>query len=115
MNFKKWRMKTKEASEYCTEHRGDGINSYRRMDCEECIWEAAQDEAWDRLEKCKYCGKQKPNRCRFCSDKLYGDAKSEARKEMAKEILPLIKILPERNLSNVKSRLVEQLEKEAKG
>lgn len=43
MNFKEW-AETKEAKKYCTDHIHifDDLNSYRRMDCEECIWEAAQ-------------------------------------------------------------------------
>jgi hypothetical protein len=49
MGFKEWRKKSRKASEYCNEHEhiGSGINSYRRMDCEFCIWQAALKEGYN--------------------------------------------------------------------
>jgi hypothetical protein len=47
MEFKEW-QKTKEAKEYCGRHThlNDEFQSYRRMDCEECIWKAAKARKW---------------------------------------------------------------------
>jgi hypothetical protein len=95
MSFKQWRRKAKEASEYCTEHEhlGGSINSYRRMDCEECIWNIAYEKGiyeqfealWDFYVKCR---KSKLTEGAIKLRILLQKIKKEALKHESVKILP---------------------------
>lgn len=79
MNFKQW-SKTKEAKGICREHKHLFSDDYRRMECEECIWEAAQRDLAKRvLMEAKYWQKKvTAEKClNDTIEKLEKEAKSE--------------------------------------